>query len=138
MHMLEQRLGRKPLRDVLRSVACPVAAVEEATSSVGGGKEKGMDIDDGITTAKDTMGGATGTSSLSAAAVPENVRPQALRTLSFLRLCLKTSTKGDFVKNLRESWLEGRGPAYFQVSYTYDRRVTKVRQLYVYQLHVIK
>ncbi|GAB5030883.1 dna repair enzyme, partial [Nannochloropsis oceanica] len=40
MHMIEQRVGRKSLRDVLRSVACPtpvVSAIPAAASGGGGG-----------------------------------------------------------------------------------------------------
>jgi hypothetical protein len=39
LHMLEHRIGRKPLRDVLRSVACPEEAVGAAATAAGGARK---------------------------------------------------------------------------------------------------
>ena len=118
LHMIEQRIGRKSLRDMLRSVACvPTAGVDENGAAAITAINSGEILDQ----AAPSPGGRL--PSTTPATGP--VRPQAVRTLSFLRLCCKTSTKGDFVKNLRECWLEGRGPAYFQVSYGFDRKATK-------------
>ena len=137
LHMIEQRVGRKPLRDVLRSVACPttpvVSAIARAAASGGGGgggggggeeeeEAKAMDVNENAR----PIPPANGSSFLSPSAASAGpVHPQALKTLGFLRLCLKTSSRGDFLKNLRECWLEGRGPACFNVSYVYDRRAAK-------------
>jgi len=125
LHMIEQRVGRKPLRDVLRSVACPTIVVPTTAAAVAAVAEagtEGMDVDDDAR----LVAPANAPRSLppSAASVGP-VRPQALKTLGFLRLCLKTSSRGDFIKNLRECWLEGRGPACFTVSYAFDRRAPK-------------
>jgi hypothetical protein len=126
LHMIEQRVGRKPLRDVLRSVACPTPLVPTtgAAAAAGAASEgaEGMDVDDDAR----LVASPNATPSLppSAASVGP-VRPQAVKTLTFLRLCLKTSSRGDFIKNLRECWLEGRGPACFTVSYAFDRRAPK-------------
>lgn len=83
-----------------------------------------MDVDDDARLVALPNANATPSLPPSAASVGP-VRPQALKTLGFLRLCLKTSSRGDFIKNLRECWLEGRGPACFTVSYAFDRRAPK-------------
>jgi len=124
MHMIEQRVGRKPLRDVLRSVACPTLAAASSTGEPSDGIDPdaaaARDMDDPDPSASSPKH-AAGMTPVSAG----TVRPQALKTLGFLRLCLKTSSRGDFIKNLRECWLEGRGPAYFSVFHAFDRRAPK-------------
>lgn len=86
-----------------------------------------MDVGDGAASVTDSKaGGGAGAAASVQAAV--DVRPQAWRTVHFLRHCLKTSARGEFLRNLRESWLEGRGPAYLRISYSYDRRAAKVSE----------
>jgi hypothetical protein len=86
-----------------------------------------MDVGDGNGSVGLIANGAAAAAATTPAQAASAVRPQAWRTIGFLRLCLKTSARGDFLRNLRESWLEGRGPAYLRLAYSYDRRARKVR-----------
>ena len=88
-----------------------------------------MDVGDGTgsVAASTGGGGKPNAAATAAAAAPiQNVRGQAWRTLGFLKHGLKTSTRAPFLSNLKESWLEHRGPAYFRMTYSYDRRAPKV------------
>jgi hypothetical protein len=62
--------------------------------------------------------------------------PGLVVSATFLRNCLKVSTRSESASNLKENWIEGRGAALFSVNYNFDRRLAKVRPAACMAAHV--